>query len=1043
MLDFMIQEDAMSLFERNRISDPTYFAVNREPAHSNHRYFRREQEMKEGNSTFFSSLNGTWKFHYAPDFTQLPKDFYTVDYDCSAWADIRVPGHMQFQGFDLPQYVNVMYPWDGHENIYAGEIPQKFNPVGSYVTNFRVPVLMQEERKYLSFQGVESAFAVWVNGSFVGYSEDSFTPADFDITDLVHKGENRLAVQVFKWSSGSWMEDQDFWRLSGIFRDVSLYSRPQLHVEDLFIKTILDSDYRDAELSLTLQLGISSRLAEKLNSGKKAKIKADLYRCDQGVKKPGVLQSFLIEIAQPSVEPLTVRTKVSAPALWSAEHPNLYLLELHVYDDSGRLTEIISQRLGFRSFEMKDGLMCLNGKRIVFCGTNRHEFSCDYGRAVTSDEMVTDVWNMKRHNINAVRTSHYPNNTEFYDLCDEYGLYVIDETNLETHGTWDYRAENYLNPHAIPEDKPEWHDCVVDRANSMLQRDKNHPSILIWSCGNESSGGKNIFDMSEHFRKCDDTRLVHYEGVVHERRFNDTSDMESQMYTKVPEIEAFLAENTEKPFICCEYTHAMGNSNGAMYKYTNLAKREPRYQGGFIWDYIDQSIRTKNRYGEEFLAYGGDFSDRPNDLNFCVNGFVNGDRTNSPKLQEIKFNYSSFDIVPTASTVRITNYALFTNASEYLCRICVDKDGYCVEKGTLSAAVAPGETKDFELPVSVRTEPGEYTVTVSLCLKEDRKYALKGYEMSFGQYVYTVGKAAKKKYTKEELEQFEVADCRHNIGVRGRNFHIIFAKDRNDGMISYRYRGREMLSDTAYPNFWRASTDNDRGNQMPCRLAQWKLASEYRKKKQVSCEMSEKEAHIYYVYTLCSVPEVDVTLAYTVFPDGTVRTKLEYKKVKGMPDLPEFGMLLRIPAEFTHLAWYGNGPEESYSDRKKGAKIGTYYNEVIDNLSAYVIPQECGNKTDVRYAELTDDSGFGLRFTGNPLMEFSALPWTPYEIEQASHAYELPPIHHTVVRPALARMGVGGDDSWGAPVHPEFCLPNQNYRFVFDMKAFCTEEENS
>ncbi|MBP5184471.1 MAG: beta-galactosidase, partial [Lachnospiraceae bacterium] len=702
----------MSVFERNRIADPAYFAVNRENAHSNHSFFRNEQELKKGNTSFFYSLSGVWKFFYAKNFSEIPDNFQNPGYDCSGWGTINVPGHLQFQGYDLPKYVNTQYPWDGHEAIFPGQIPQNFNPVGCYVTTFRVPSLMQEERKYLLFEGVESAAAVWVNGHFVGYSTDSFTPSEYDITDYIKKGENKLAVQVFKWTSGSWLEDQDFWRLSGIFRDVYLYSKPKIHIDDMFIKTRPDAEYKQFDLELNIQMAISSNVADEMRAGNKLQIKAELFDMKEGVKTGTAIDTFVIPVTEPNGD-ITVTRHFEKPRLWSAEHPELYLLELRVYDENVKLVEIIRQRVGFRWFELKDGLMKLNGKRIVFKGVNRHEFTCDRGRAITKDDMVIDIWNMKRHNINAIRTSHYPNNTYLYDLCDEYGIYVIDETNMETHGTWEYHAENWKNEHAIPEDRPEWHDAVIDRANSMFQRDKNHPCILIWSCGNESSGGQNIFDMSEHFRKHDDTRLVHYEGIFNERRFNDTSDMESQMYTSADGIEKFLKEHPEKPFICCEYSHAMGNSCGNLFKYTDLTRTEPRYQGGFIWDYIDQAIKARNRYGQEFLAYGGDFDDRPNDGNFCGNGIVFADRTNSPKIQEVKKLYSDFVIEPTASSVTVTNESLFTDAEELLWKVHVDKDGICIEKAELDIKLAPGHRKEFPLPIATQTDFGEYTVTVS------------------------------------------------------------------------------------------------------------------------------------------------------------------------------------------------------------------------------------------------------------------------------------------------------------------------------------------
>ncbi len=1022
----------MAVFERNRIADPTYFAVNRENAHSNHAYFRNEQELKKGNSTFQFSLSGVWKFFYAKNFKESPDNFYNSNFDYSGWGTINVPGHIQFQGYDLPKYVNTQYPWDGHENIHPGEIPVEFNPVGCYITTFRVPALMQDERKYLVFEGVESAAAIWVNGHFVGYSTDSFTPSEYDITDYVKKGENKLAVQVFKWTSGSWLEDQDFWRLSGIFRDVYLYSKPKVHIDDIFVKTIPDAEYKDFDLNLNLQLAINSNVADEMRAGNKLQIKAELFNMEEGVKTGEAVDTFVIPVTEPDGD-VSVTRHIEAPRLWSAEHPELYMLELHVYDEYVKPVEVVRQRVGFRSFELKEGIMKLNGKRIVFKGVNRHEFTCDRGRAITKDDMVIDIWNMKRHNINAIRTSHYPNNTYLYDLCDEYGIYVIDETNMETHGTWNYNAENWKNEYSIPEDRPEWHDAVIDRANSMMQRDKNHPCILIWSCGNESSGGQNIFDMSEYFRQHDDTRLVHYEGVFNERRFNDTSDMESQMYPSAADIAAFLKEHPEKPFICCEYSHAMGNSCGNLFKYTDLTRTEPRYQGGFIWDYIDQAIKARNRYGQEFLAYGGDFDDRPTDGNFCGNGIVYADRTNSPKIQEVKKLYSDFVIEPTSEAVTITNESLFTDADELLWKVRVEKDGICIEKAELDIKLAPGRRKEFPLPLAKQSDAGEYTVTVSACIKEEKKYALVGHELAFGQFVYKVGKNPKVTYTKAKIKAFRVEECKYNVGAKGEDFHVIF--NYNFGLVSYKYKNHEMLSEALKPNFWHAPTDNERGSKTQFLTAQWRNASDYTKVKHISTEKTDSDLTIVFRYNLATAPASFVDVTYKVTPDGSVRVTEKYDAVEGLPEIPEFGMQLKLPSEYRHIAWYGNGPEENYSDRKKGARLGLFFNDVEDNFSAYLKPQECGNKTDVRYAEISDDNGTAIRFEGSPVMEFSALPWTPAEMETAMHAYELPPVHHTVVRPALLRAGVGGDNSWGATTHEEFRIPNKSYTFEFSFKG--------
>lgn len=1027
-------------FNKSWLADPTYFAVNRMPAHSSHKYYGTAKEAYDGVSSFSHSLNGLWKFSYAENLESSIQDFEQTDFNCKNWNDIKVPGHIQLQGYDTPQYVNVMYPWDGHEAIKPGEIPTNFNPVANYVKYFTVPENMKNKPLFISFQGVESGFSLWLNGNFIGYSEDSFTPSEFELTDYLVEGENKLAVQVYKFTSGSWLEDQDFWRFSGIFRDVYLYTVSNIHVYDMFVKTNLNDSYNEAELSIDLHF------VKEVNG----KVEVKLYDIDKShridkVTKELLNTTVIANFDDDIKKDLSLTAMVSNPKLWSAEQPNLYQLEITVKNNENEVVEVILQKVGFRRFELKDGLMLINGKRIVFKGTNRHEFSHVNGRAVTKEEMLLDIKTMKQNNINSVRTSHYPNNTFFYDLCDEYGLYVIDETNLETHGTWS--ASTWAGENTLPGDKEEWLDIVLDRANSMLQRDKNHPSVIIWSCGNESFGGKNIFEMSELFRNYDDTRLVHYEGIAHDRRYNKTSDMESQMYTKVEGIKKFLQENDEKPFLCCEYTHAMGNSNGGMHKYTDLTDTHPRYQGGFIWDYIDQSILAKDRYGKEYFAYGGDFGDRPCDYNFCTNGIVYSNREISPKMQEVKFNYQNITILPDKEEVHIKNKNLFTNLEEYEGVVTLAKDGVITHKQYFQVNIKPLSEQKIKLPIHEAAKPGEYSVTVSFHLKQDTLWAKAGHEVAYGQYVYQVEK---------EVEvcnlPVEVSVCESNIGVKGTDFHAIFDRGSR-GLVSYKYGGKQLLSEPPKPNFWRAPIDNDAGNRMGMRLGQWKLASLYGRIKDTTWNIEENRFFIRYTFELPTHPTSECKLSYTVYGDGLVNIALDYVPNDMLPELPEFGVIMKLPADYDNLSWYGLGPDENYSDRNKGARLGFYSNKVKDNMAGYVNPQECGNKTGVRYAKLTNSSNAGILFTCNDggiqtipseattvagrklPMELSALPYTPHELENAMHVYELPQVHYTVVKASLMQMGVGGDDSWGAPVHEEYRIENKELHFEFSFKG--------
>mgnify|MGYP001773602257 FL=1 len=1011
----------MKTFDYSLVKDPQYFKDRRMDAHSDHTYYRDGEEAQEKATSFRYDLNGIWKFHYARNYGSAIPGFEKADYCCKDWDDIRVPAHIQMEGYDAPQYANVQYPWEGHEDIHPGEIPEHFNPVASYVKYFEVPEEMQGKRLFISFQGAESGIALWLNGQFVGYSEDSFTPSEFELTEYVKEGENKLAAQVFKWTASSWCEDQDFYRFSGIYRDVYLYTVPEVHVYDLQIRAIPDETLSTAALEIgtdtwgkgTVKITLSKD-GETVIEDKKALDGEEIYSW-----------------------------KVEDPVLWSAEDPQLYDLVLEVYNEAGELQEVVPQKVGFRRFEMKDGIMTLNGKRIVFKGVNRHEFSSVSGRHVSEEELRKDLKTMKQNNINAIRTCHYPDASLIYQLCDEYGIYMIDETNLESHGSWDVAEFTKDYTYVVPHDKPEWRDMMLDRANSMYQRDKNHAAILIWSCGNESFGGKDIFEMSQFFHKADPTRLVHYEGLCHDRRYNDTSDMESQMYPSVEAIKEFLAKDSSKPFICCEYTHAMGNSCGAMHKYTDLTDTEPKYQGGFIWDYIDQSIYKKDRYGKEFQAYGGDFGERPTDYNFSGNGIAyGGNRDASPKMQEVKFNYQNITAEVSADSVKVINKNLFVSTDIFDCKVTVAKNGKVIHKASLATAVAPLSEETYVLPLAKEEKPGEYTVTVSFHLKEDKAWAEAGHEVAFGQYVYQVEEPKK-----TCPEGVKVIRSTHNIGVRGAHFEVLFSV-LNGGLVSYKYAGKEMIEAIPKPNFWRAPTDNDCGNLMGMRYGQWKLASMYLSHKDFrkgpygpsnmpEVEVNEKSVKVAYTYIMPTTPTSECKLSYEVFGDGRVKTTLTYDPVKELGDMPEFGVIFKFNADYDRVEWYGLGEAETYADRKKGAKLGIYANKVADNIARYMVPQECGAKEEVRWAKVTDRKGRGMLFEmdeNNGPMMFSALPYTPHEMENAMHPYELPEVHYTVVRVAKDQMGIGGDDSWGARTHEEYLLKTDKkmeFSFVF------------
>lgn len=1018
----------MKTFDYHVVKDPQVFAQNRLPAHAElsiqyrglHPVDVTDSGMDALKSIRFLCLDGVWKFSYAENYQSAVRDFEKMEYDCHAWADIRVPGHIQLQGYDIPHYTNTAYPWDGKENVALGEVPERFNPVAEYVKYFILPEEYVGQELRLSFQGVESGAAVWLNGHYVGYFENSFDPSEFDITPYVQAGENKLAVQVFKWTTGSWCEDQDFFRFSGIFRSVYLYIVPEIHLEDLKVRTLLDDAYQDAVLSLDM-----------LTNQGTGSVAVSLWENDTTAVEYSGGQKALTPVFV-AEEPLSQETHlaypVKAPRLWSAEHPYLYLLRLELRNEAGETIEYVEQQVGFRRFERIDGIMCLNGKRIVFKGVNRHEFSSHTGRTVSDQEILQDIRTMKQNNINAIRTSHYPDDVRIYDLCDRYGIYLLAENNMETHGTWGRPEAAGHIERIIPGDDTKWEPMLLDRVNSCYQRDKNHPSILIWSCGNESYGGIVIQHMTDLFHRLDPDRLVHYEGIFHDRRYPETSDIECQMYPSVEMIQEFLAHDRSKPFICCEYSHAMGNSCGALHKYTELADTDPSYQGGFIWDYIDQSLDAVDRYGRPYQAYGGDLGDRPSDGAFSGNGIVYADdRKPSPKMQEVKYNYQNISVQMDRQNIHVINKHLFTDTKEFQCMVFLYIDGVLQQSVELDTAVPPLEERDYPMPEWDETVSGEYLVMVSFQVREDTLWCKQGHEIAFGQYVYMVEKRDTREDSKADTAlPVEVIRGSQNVGVRGTDFEVLFSYGAG-GPVSYRYHGREYLSVIPRPNFWRAPTANDNGYRMEQRYAQWKIASLYMDhwtedfRARGGPEMVQKEDsfQITYTYRMPTNPVSHCSVTYTVYGDGWIDVRLCYDPVKELGDMPEFGMLFTLDADLDHVEWYGLGPEETYADRKHGGKLGIYHNLVQDNMARYLVPQECGNKEEVRYIKVTDADGRGLMVTGDRLSA-SALPYTPHEMEYARHAYELPRVHHTILRVAKAQMGVGGDDSWGARVHPEY-----------------------
>ena len=965
------------------LANPEIYEVNREKAHSDHTYTTKDGNLRQ-------SLNGTWKFNYTEHPDSRPADFYKTDFDVTSFDDVIAPGHIQLQGYDKPQYVNTQYPWEGHEQLVPPQIPKKRNPVGSYVKFFDVDKELLGKETFISFQGVETAIYVWLNGEFVGYSEDSFTPSEFNITPYLKEKNNKLAVEVYRYSTASWLEDQDFWRFSGIFRDVYLYAVPEIHVRDM--KVIADYDYENGNGILATELDIigDSDYEIKLTLTDKNGIKV--------------------------YEGNTANVSASIPDImpWSAEQPNLYTLTAEISSDS-EIIETAETKVGFRTFEMKNGIMCLNGKRIVFKGINRHEWNAEGGRVVTEDDMLWDIRFMKQNNINAVRTCHYPNNSLWYQLCDEYGIYIIAETNLESHGTWQKMGacEPSIN---VPASLPEWKEACLDRARSMYERDKNHASVLIWSCGNESYCGDDIAAMADYFHEVDSTRLVHYEGVVWNRKYDHITDMESRMYAKPDEVEEYLKQNTGKPYISCEYMHAMGNSLGGMKLYTDLEDKYEAYQGGFIWDYIDQSL-----YKDGVLVYGGDFDDRASDYGFCTNGIVYADRTYSPKVSEAKRLYSNIRMSLENGVLTVENRNLFTNTSGYIFKVTLEKEGDILSAEEHRLNISAGEKDSVKIGLEVPENGGEYVLTAYAVLAEDTIWAEKGHEISFAQQIVKTPEIT----APMTAHKAEIVYGDFCIGVNGEGFSMQFDK-REGGVSSLVYNGVEYITRAPKVSFFRAHTDNDTGAGYPCENAQWQIAGKCAKLLGFETKENADSLEVTFKFLAPTVPSFEYKVTYIAYFDGRLGVKAEYDGVKGLSDMPVFAMDFKMKKQYDKFTFYGMGPDENYIDRNNGARLGVYTLTALENFTKYLNPQECGNRTGVRYVNVYEENGAGLNFTATEKpFEMSVLPYNAYELDNAMHRDELPDPAYTWVRIAAKQMGVGGDDSWGAPVHKEFKINSE------------------
>jgi beta-galactosidase len=1005
---------------------------NKEGVHCTLMPYESQSKAKQcvrEDSKYYECLNGKWKFKWSRIPEERPRGFYKTGYDVSGWDEIEVPSNWQMEGFGVPLYSNITYPFKVDPPRVMSEPPADYmsyelrNPVGSYRSKFKVPNNWKGRTVFLHFDGVESAFYVWVNGMKVGYSQDSRTPAEFHITPYLQKGENTLAAEVYRWCDGSYLEDQDFWRLSGIFRDVYMYSVADVHIEDFFANGDLDENYQDATL------GIDINITNYADRDEELILEGALF--DSKGREVFEPAGQTINLAGGKKIAAKLSEAITNPKKWTAETPNLYTLVLTLKNARGKFIEAVSCKIGFRKVEIKGGQLLVNGVPIYIKGTNRHEHDPDTGHYVSTESMIRDIKLMKRHNLNTVRTSHYPDTPKWYDLCDEYGLYLIDEANIESHGIG-YDPDKTLG------NKPQWKQSHLERTIAMVERDKNHPSVIIWSLGNEAGDGVNFQATSNWIRGRDKSRPVHYERAGH----GANTDIYCPMYARIPWITEYAQKEQTKPLILCEYAHAMGNSVGNLQDYWDTIEKYKHLQGGSIWDWVDQGLRKTDKNGKEFWAYGGDYGDVPNDNNFCCNGLVMPDRKPNPSLYEVKKVYQYIKVRPVDALEGkfiVRNKYAFADLGFVLGSWELTVDGDVVQNGKLDTlTIGPGQEQeimvDFEEPELAAGS--ECMLKISFELKEDTLWASRGHVVAWDQFEIPFDVPQKPKADINSMGQLKLQQSMYAVNIQGKDFEIIVSK--KTGLLkSYNYRGKDYISAPLAPNFWRVPTDNDNGNKMPQRHRAWRKATFQREVLDV--EAKQTEPQIVQVTVKFNLPAVESTYTsdYTVYGNGDIVVSGGINPgSEEMEGLPRFGMQMSIPAEFTTFTWYGRGPHETYWDRKTGAAVGLYSGQVGELVHDYVRPQENANRTDVRWVGLTNDKGQGLIAIGMPLLSVSAWPYTMEALERAKHINELKQAKNITVNLDYKQMGVGGDNSWGARTHPEYSLPSKAYSYSFCLRPY-------
>ncbi len=1029
----------ISLFAQNDWENEQVIGTNKEPVHATFFPLSSVDEAfpDRMNSEWVEMLNGTWKFNWVANVDERPLNFHKTDFDASNWDNIPVPSNWQMHSYGTPIYTNINFPFDKNPPKIAGI---NGNPVGSYIRTFTIPEDWDEREIFIHFDGVSSAFYIWLNGEKIGYSQGSRTPAEFNLTKYLKTGENKLAVQVFRWCDGSYLEDQDGWRLSGIFRDVYLYATPKTQIQDFFVTTDLDEDYNDAIISAKINLKNYDK-----QTIKNASVKFTLMDMNGlEVKTEGTLEQNIPALKPGENKEIILQGKVSDPLKWTHETPNLYKVAVTLKNNKDEVLEVVACNTGFREIEIKHRELLLNGKPVMFKGVNKVEHHPLYGKHTTHEWLEKEVLLMKQHNINSIRTAHYPHDPYLYDLCDKYGILLLDEANVESHGMG-YGKESLAKD-------PAWEKAHVQRCRSMIQRDKNHPSVILWSHGNEAGNGVNMVAMNNEAHRLDPTRPTHYhfadlpissDVIGGWKRGN--SPIWQGRYLEVFDLYKYEYADDPRPFILNEYAHAMGNAMGNFQEYMNAFEEVDGVIGGHIWDWVDQGILQKTKEGEEWYAYGGDFGDKPNDRNFCLNGIVLPDLGVTAKTIEVKRVYQNiaFKLNDKNGSFTITNKNQHMSLDGVTFFWTVTENGKTVNEGNFRLNVAAGLSENVKLPLSdiPFEKDKEYLLNISARLNDDCNWAKAGFEIAFDQFILKEWNFAPEKLvSNQEMITTENADF---VEISGDDFSFEF--DKNNGLISeYKIAGKSLIENGPLLSLWRAPTDND-GSYFPntnngrqCKLwldAGFKnMTQKLRDFKMLSSGAGKTSFVVsYQMRNPENTSGFDYQVNYSIFADGHFNMETKVEPVGDLPNLPRLGFQFIFDDAFDQFEWYGRGPQESYCDRKVGALIGQYSGTVDEQFTNYVVPQENGNKTDVRWAALTNEGGIGLKVSGDVPLETSVHHYSAEALSNAVHTYELVKENKTYWHIDYRQAGLGGNSCGPLPLEKYLLKPEPvNFSLRFD-----------